>query len=105
MAKKIERNKNTFDTATTGTVTVNSSTAQTLVPANPDRTGLIVSNDSNNELWIRYYPASVDNIQQGILLENGRAGHWEMPTDNIYTGEVSIIRDGGGNSSFSYTEF
>lgn len=105
MAKQVGRNRNITDTAVTDVVNVNSSTAQTLVAANPDRIGLIVSNDSNQELWIRYYPAADDNDQKGIFLENNRSGHWEMPTDNIYTGEVSVIMDSGGTKTISFTEY
>lgn len=105
MPQRNERTKNTNDGATTGTVVVNSSTAQTLVPANPERIGLIVSHPGTQELWIRFYPAAQDNDQTGIYLENNGERTWQMTPDNIYTGEVSVIMDGGGNKTIHYTEW
>lgn len=103
MVRKTGRTQNTNDEANTGSVNVNSNTAKTLIPANPDRVALIVSNNSNKDCWIRFYEASLDNLKKGILLR--KESVWSMPNDNIYTGEVSVIMANGGNNTIHFTEY
>ena len=109
--KRIERTRNVNTTATTTAVTLNSATATTIAPANPDRIYLSVSLDegtTTTEVFIRYYPAATDNIQQGEVIRR-RLGSFlsephHMPEDNIYTGEVSGIT-ATGTTTVYVTEY
>jgi len=42
---------------------------------------------------LKLQAASVDNNAKGIFI--GRDSYWEMPADNIYTGEISAIAVSG----------
>jgi len=101
---KTERTRNTNDDPNHGTVDVNSSTAQTLVAANPDRIGLTVSNPHNQGLWIRPYPASDDNDEVGIYLAPNQPPY-EIKADNIITTEYSIIMNQGGTKTIPFVEY
>ena len=52
---------------------------------------------TGNDVFVKLQAASVDDDSKGIMLSNGLT--WEMPTDAIYTGEVSCIKDGVGPSA------
>lgn len=105
MTLSIGRNRNTNDTATVTEVTVNSTDAVTLVPANPNRTALIVTLNSglfDISVFVRLYAAATDNLKKGILLNRVTSGNdtfdmgrWQMLPDNIYTGEISAIAESG----------
>jgi len=94
MAKTIGRNTNVNDTATIDTVTLNSSTSVKVADALADRIYVSVSNEGPGTAFIKLQAASVDNTKKGEVLENGET--WWMPTDNMYTGEISAI---GRNTS------
>lgn len=91
---------------TTTIVTLNAATATTIVSANTDRVYLSITfapGITNIDAFIRYYPASTDNLKQGadILTRRllgadslFRSSH-VMETNAIYTGEVSAIMDTG----------
>lgn len=101
MSNKIGRNRNINGVATSTIVTINSVTATTISIANPSRiffNATLAPSVGNEDAFIRLYPAAVDNIQKGIVLIRDTFGNsnlfvptWEMPTDNIYTGEISAI--------------
>ena len=92
---------NTNDEATVKSVSVGSSTAVTLVDANPDRISFRATIDgqtNDRTLFIRYYPAATDNTKHGNVLtkkldEDGSFFRIEdtMTPGNIYTGEISAI--------------
>ena len=86
-----------------GSVTVNSSTAVQLVPANPDRVLLVVSNNSNQAVWLRDYPATQDDIKQGVLIASKE--RYTTPFVAIHTGVYSVILNSGGNSSINFVEY
>lgn len=105
MTKKIAGNINTNDTTTTSTITINSTTATTILAANPERIWARVSLDfglTSVECMIREYPAATDNIKQGeILVRNTTANDslfkpvYHTFANNVYTGEISAIANTG----------
>ena len=96
-----ERTTNTNDTATISSVALNSSTSVKLVDANPNRLFFNVTIDwssSDNSIYIKLKAASIDNNKVWIWIWRRLDEDWsyfkvdwEMPTDNIYTGEISAI--------------
>ncbi len=99
MVIRIDRNRNTNDAAAVSTpIVLDAITSTTIAVANDERIFFQVNNDSaNKEVWIKLQAASVDNDKKGIFLnKKGVApASWEMPTDNIYSGEISAIADSG----------
>lgn len=108
MAFKIERNINTNDTAAVNSgVTLNANTSVKIADANPDRIYLYITNDgATDAVWIKLQATGDDNDKKGIYLnKKGTSPNiWEMPTDNIYTGEICAIAD--ANTPIAYvTEY
>lgn len=90
MAKTIGRNTNLTDVATlSDAIALNTMTSTTIATANANRIVFIVSNPSNMDIWLKLQAANVDNVKKGIFITKGTV--WTMPTDNIYTGEISAI--------------
>ena len=99
MALEIGGNTNTNDTAVVADgITLNATTSTIIAAANTDRIFFHVDNNfSDKAVWIKLQAASVDNDDKGIFLNEKEKGvtKWEMPPDNIYTGEISAIADEG----------
>jgi len=94
MALTIGRNTNTNDTAFVGGgITLNSSTTTTISTADANRIFFAVSTDSSLAFWLKLQAASVDDDKDGLFMP--ACAYWEMPTDNVYTGEISAIADSG----------
>ena len=96
MVNKIERTRNTNDSADTNDISLNSSTAVIVSPANDKRIFIqINNNNSAHSFWVRLYPANQDNVKHGIFVSSktGMTPVWEMPADNFYTGEISAIAE------------
>ena len=115
MTTTIGRNINRADTNMICTsVNLNSSTAVKLADANPNRIFFNVNingNASDTSIFIKLQAASVDNDKCGIWIgrrldEDGSyfKVDWEMPSDNIYTGEISAIMQ-SGNYTVYVTEY
>jgi len=101
---KIERLRNTNDTSNSGSVVVGSASAVTLVAANPKRLSLVVTNNSNQLLWVREFPAATTpTLKEPIRIEPNSSREIMMP-DNPYTGEVSAIMNNGGNKTVPFSE-
>ena len=104
MVQLIAGNINTNDTATVGNgVTLNATTSTVIATANPNRIYFYVDNNfSDKACFIKLQAASVDNDKKGIFLNEKEKGdtRWEMPPDNIYTGEISAIADSGSPTVF-----
>jgi len=99
MAKTVGRNTNRNDTATiTAGIVMNNSTSVTIQSATSDRMGLTIFNEGAGSVWIKFQAATVDNDKKGILIR--RNSIYEMPTDNMYTGEVSGIADAANGTVF-----
>ncbi len=92
-------NSSSTDTATVQAgITLNDSTSVMVIAANPSRRGLHVNcNFPDKASWVKLQAASVDNDKKGIFLNEKEKGvtHWDMPSDRIYTGEISAIADSG----------
>ncbi|MEE8207794.1 MAG: hypothetical protein V3T88_02375 [Nitrosomonadaceae bacterium] len=99
MTIRIDRNKNTNDTATmSNAITLNGTTTITIATANPDRNYILIHNNSAaTACWVKLQAASVDDDKKGIFIDKSvpTPAEWEMPVDNIYTGEISAISDSG----------
>lgn len=83
-------------------VTVN--TAVTMLPANEKRLYVAIT-ILDKDAFIRFMPASTDpSDRKGIFIKKNTT--YEMPTDNVYTGEVSIInKKNNEKPTFYTTEF
>lgn len=92
MVKRIQRFQNFNDTATISSgITLNITTSATVQALNTGRTFFRIDNPSNKNIWLKLQAASVDNDAKGIFVAKGDS--WEMPMDNIYTGEISALAD------------
>jgi len=99
MTAMVGRNVNSNDTAIINDgVELNTSTSMVIAPANPSRIYFHVNNDSSKEAcWIKLQAASIDNDKKGIFLNKKEKPdtRWDMPNDNVYTGEISAIAEKG----------
>jgi len=92
MTRKIGRTRNFNDEAVvTSSIVLSSTTSTTISSTNEHRIFFFVQNNSNINLFIKLQEASLDDDKKGIKLSAGDA--WEMPTDNIYRGEISGIAE------------
>ncbi|MBL4753773.1 MAG: hypothetical protein JKY52_09310 [Flavobacteriales bacterium] len=98
MVAQIGTNTNTSDVVTTpSAISVDASTAVTLLPERTDTTPFIratIYNSGNQTLWIRNYPASQDNLKRGERLIPGQQLTLELP--NMGINEYSGIYNSGG---------
>lgn len=99
------RNSNTNDTASVADeveITVN--TAVTALVANTRRIYVAIT-IKDKDAWIRLMPAATDaTTRKGIYLKKDQT--YELPTDNVYIGEVSIInKKNNEKPTFYITEF
>ena len=92
----LRRNFNQKSSATLSSGISINTTSVIAKTSNTDRRYLAIS-VTGNGVFVKLQAASVDNDEKGIMLANGMV--WEMPTDAIYTGEVSCIKDGVGPSA------
>lgn len=96
----VETTPATVDTATVTSV-ASSAISATLVAANAARTGLIISNDDVNPLYIKLgATASLTSYTAKIL----GGGYWEMVLAKPYTGIVDGIWSADGSGSARITE-
>lgn len=106
MSRVIGRNRNTCEEVEQiEDYSLNATTATKIADANPDRIFFNVNiNGSAGDvsIFIKLQAASVDNDKCGIWIgrlldEDGSYFNveWEMPPDNIYTGEISAIMSSG----------
>lgn len=97
MSERINRVANINDTATITTIVLNSTTSTKIADANTRRMFFHVNNgvEPDKACWIKLHAAIVDNTKHGIVVHEGAkgVGGWEMPPDNIYTGEISAIAE------------
>lgn len=90
MTLKTGGNKNTNSLAvvTAEATMSDGAIAETLIVADESRIFFSVT-ITEKDAFIRLYPAATDNTIRGVKVKKDQT--WEMPTDNIYTGEISII--------------
>ena len=95
MTLKIERTINVNNAATlSAAIELNTNTSVKIADDNPSRIFFRVCNEGATEaIWIKLQAASIDDAKKGINLakKSDTPNHWEMPSDNIYTGEISAI--------------
>jgi hypothetical protein len=101
--KERTTNTNTEATVTAG-VTLITNLATVLSVSNTLRIYFSVTT-TDEPVWIRFIPAATDNaVRKGIFLPTNAT--YEMPSDNIYTGEISVINVKNGKNPITYaTEF
>ena len=92
----IRRNFNQKSSATLSNGITISTTSVVAKTANTDRRYLSIS-VTGNDVFIKLQTAATDDDSKGEMLSNGET--WRMPTDAIYTGEVSCIKYGVGPSA------
>lgn len=105
MANRIGRNQNLNDTATVSDgVEITVDTAVTAVSTNSERIYLAIT-IKDKDAWIRFITAATDaSTRKGVYIKKDQT--YELPTDNIYTGEVSIInKKNNEKPTFYITEF
>lgn len=82
-------------------INVSSTTSsQTLIAANANRKGLVVTNTDANNAYIRY-SGTVSTAQWSYKIPSGVT--FEMPSP-IYTGTVAVIWDGDGSGAMVGSE-
>lgn len=86
-----------------GNVTLNATTATTVVAANSDRVALWVSSDAVQAIAVRLRPASADNDKTGVLMQANGPPIKIIGGGDVYTGEVSAILD-VGTGTIHFTE-
>ena len=106
MAKdKTGRNINTREAANVvNEVKITVNTAVTAVAVNSKRLFLAIS-IQDKDAYIRFMPAATEpSERKGIYIKKNVT--YELPTDNIYTGEISIINKKNGEKPIYFiTEF
>lgn len=111
MALRRERNRNTNTAATlSDAITLNATTAVKIADVNKNRIFFSVSlapGLTTRNVFIKLQAASVGDNQKGIILyrdftanDNAFLPTWGMPTDNIYTGEISAITQSGAQDVY-----
>lgn len=86
---------------------VTSMTSIKIADANPLRKFFSVCTDGDNQaVWVKLQAASIDDDKKGIWIEAkiGALNFWQMPTDNIYVGEISAIANSANVNLFT-TEY
>ena len=105
MSRNIGRNINVDDTAIVNSmVETTDNNALTVLDANPDRLYVAIS-IKGQDAFIRFIPAATDTSERkGIFIKKDNT--YELPTDNIYTGEISVINSRNNRHPEIYvTEF
>jgi hypothetical protein len=97
MAKLVGSNFNVSDDSVASIISIDSTIAKLIAPATPidkPHIRLSIFNAGNQTLWVRFYPASQDNIKHGEVLLPGQHRLIELP--NMPTSEISAIFNSGG---------
>ncbi len=99
--KTIGGNRNRTDrTSSEGSVTLNTSTAVTLVTLQVERIFFAVNNISNKGLWLQFQD---DSGVFNNAINIPKKSYWEMPL-NLYDGEIKAIAI-SGTPTITYTEY
>lgn len=99
----LRRNFNQKSATTLSSGITVSTTSVTAQAANTDRRYLAIS-ATGNDVFVKLQAASDDDDSKGEMLPDGET--WRMPTEAIYTGEVSCIKDGvGPDATIFVTEY
>jgi len=91
MTTRIGSNFNTNDVATMpDMIAVGSVTSTTLLTTTEQTISVILTNDGNQDAFIKFQAASVDNDDRGFILYKGTASTVIL-SPNLYVGEISAI--------------
>ena len=97
MTAKYSANTNTNDASAQDTISIDSTTAVTILPARTAATPIIraaIFNSGNQTLWLRNYAAATDNLKHGEAILPGGTRILELP--NMGIAEWSGIYNSGG---------
>lgn len=83
----------------TGTA-LNNTTAVAMLTTDPKHSTLIMTNDGNQDAWIRLKAASVDNTKHGFILYKGTTTTLDLSRVN-YLGEISGIAKNGNTTVYT----
>ena len=102
MPKNTGRTQNINDTADVQPIhTVATDVAEVLIAANTDRIYVAIS-VLTRSVFVRLQPAADDAaVRKGIHLSVGET--YELPSDNLYLGEISVINVKNGQAPEIYT--
>jgi len=78
-----------------GGISAGTGTSVALVTLTKEDSILILTNDSNQDAWIKMQAASVDNDQKGFILYKGTTTELNLDASTRYVGEISIIAANG----------
>jgi len=96
------RDATTSSSATlSSAISIDDATSSTLVATNANRKYVAIT-VRLKDTWVKLQAASVDNDKKGIYVAEDHT--YELPTDNIYTGEISGIGD-QGDADIYVTEY
>ena len=70
-------------------------TSIALVTLTKDDSLLILTNDSNQDAWIKMQAAVVDNEKKGFILYKGTTTELNLDASTRFVGEISIIAANG----------
>ncbi len=101
MVRNIGKNINITDNATVSAAVSVGNSSVTVAAANSERIYIAISPLKKN-VFVKLQAASVDNVKKGIFIPRGFT--YELPVDNIYTGEISVIAE-SGNADVYVTEY
>ena len=100
MATRIGGNTNTNDTAfMPDAIGVDAITSTILTTTTKQTITLILTNDGNQDAFIKFQAASVDNDKRGFILYKGTASTVIL-SPNIYVGEISAIARNGNTTIY-----
>lgn len=100
MTIRIGTNTNTNDTANLpDVIAVGSVTSTTLITTTNQTITVILTNDGNQDAFIKFQAASVDNDERGFILYKGTASTVILHP-NIYVGEISAIAKNGNTTIY-----
>jgi len=95
MANRVGGNTNFNDTATMpDVISVDAVTSTTLLTTTEQTIAVVLTNDGNQDAFIKFQAASTDNDQRSFILYKGTAST-VMSQPNVYVGEISAIARNG----------
>ena len=92
------RNVNTAPVVLAG-VAVNNSTSTTLVILTKFDSLMVMTNDGNQDVWVKLQAASVDDDKKGFIVYKGTTTELDLEKIN-YPGEVSAITANGNSTMY-----
>ena len=96
MTRMTGKNINTNDSPVLGAgISAGTGTSVALVTLTKEDSLLILTNDSNQDAWIKLQPAATDNDQKGFILYKGTTTELNLDSSTRLVTEISIIAANG----------